>query len=404
MKIKYILGKCFIAVCSLSVLSCSEIEHGVNDIDSWPSDKVELEIPEKFVHPGILHTNADIERMREIVANQEQPGYECYEILKNHELSQANYIIKGPFEMISRNQSGRPYEKDFNAAFQNAVMYAVTENTAHADKAAEILKAYAGKLKQIDPNDNNSPLLAGIMGVKFIYAAEIIRYLYPQGMNDEDFSKVCSMFKNVFLPVIDKFFATDPYTNGNWGASVNMTYIAIAVLTDDAEMYKKALDFYLYGNDNGNIANYVDGETGQSQESGRDQQHVQLGLECLAKTCEIAYKQGTDLYGVYDNRLLRGYEYTASYNLGNTVPFKTWTDITGKYCKWTEISQETKSQNNGVDTKRGQFRPVYEMVYNHYVKRKGLEMPFTLKVIEEKVRPEGWYYEHFGFGTFLFND
>lgn len=401
MKKTNILKTYMIALGSLFMLSCSEIEHGVNDIDSWP-DVIEFDIPEKFVHPGILHTRADIERMKEIIANQEQPAYKCYEELANHEFSKSDYQIQGPFETISREQSGRPYEKDFNAACQNAIMFAVTGDEAHAIKSAGILKSYANTLKSIDENSDGT-LLAGIMGVKFVYAAEIIRYLYPQGMNDEDFAKVCSMFKNVFKPVLDKFLETDPYSNGNWGASVGMTYIAIAVLIDDKEMYQKALDFYTMGNDNGNILNYIDGETGQCQESGRDQQHVQLGLECLAKTCEIAYKQGTDLYGVYDNKLLKGYEYTAKYNLGEDVPFKTWTDVTGKYCNWTEVSKETKDKNNGVDTERGKFRPVFEMVYNHYNKRKGLDMPYTAKVIEQ-ISPEGYYYEHFGFGTFLFND
>ena len=43
------------------------------------------------------------------------------------------------------------------------------------------------------------------------------------------------------------------------------------------------------------------------------------------------------------------------------------------------------------------------MVYNHYVNRKRGSMKYTKEVID-KIRPEGYYYEHFGFGTFLFND
>ena len=40
------------------------------------------------------------------------------------------------------------------------------------------------------------------------------------------------------------------------------------------EMYKKAIDIYLYGYENGSIRYYIDGETGQCQESGRDQTHA----------------------------------------------------------------------------------------------------------------------------------
>ena len=38
-----------------------------------------------------------------------------------------------------------------------------------------------------------------------------------------------------------------------------------------------------------------------------------------------------------------------------------------------------------------------------HVNRKRGSMKYTKEVID-KIRPEGYYYEHFGFGTFLFND
>jgi hypothetical protein len=54
-------------------------------------------------------------------------------------------------------------------------------------------------------------------------------------------------------------------------------------------------------------------ETGQLQESGRDQAHAQLGIGLLAALCETARNQGDDLYSTDDNRLLKGFEYKASY-------------------------------------------------------------------------------------------
>ncbi len=378
--------------------ACNDLKQGTVDLD-LPSEKEEgLVIPDKFVHPGLLHTAEDVERWREIVANQEQPAYICYEKFAADAHSKSNYPLQGPYKEIYRGTyDGKQaiqsnYESDFNAAYQNSVMYAVTGDESHAKKAVEILNAYANTLKAIVGNDPT--LLAGIMGVKFMYAAEMMRYLYPQGMTDDAFAKVCAMFRNVFVPVLEEFMAKPAYSNGNWGASVGMSYIAAGVLFDDKVMYEKGVKFYQYGNDNGTIYNYVDGETGQCQESGRDQAHVQLGLACLSVSCEIAWNQGTDLYGVDDNRLMKGFEYTARYNVGhNDLPYKVWKDVTGKYCNWQTISED----------KRGQFRPVFEMPYNHYVNRKGLSMPNTAEVLE-KIRPEGYYYEHFGFGTFLFSD
>ena len=73
------------------------------------------------------------------------------------------------------------------------------------------------------------------------------------------------------------------------------------------------------------------------------------------------------------------------------MPFITWKDITGKYSNWTNIS----------NISRGRFIPVYEMVYNHYVRIKGLAMPYTKQVID-KIRPEGYDRDQPAFGTLLF--
>ena len=391
--------------CVLFVACGSNLEQGKVDLSGGGANggnngsQNELTFPTKFVHPGLLHTESDILRWQEIIASQEGKAYQCWLDFSTDVRSQASYVMNGPYTEIYRgNDNGnRPsiqskYENDFNAAYQNSIMYAVTKNEAHAVKAVAILSAYADKLQAIVAGDQ--PLLAGIMGVKFMYAAEMMRYLYPEGMTDEVFAKVCGMFRNIFVPVLDTFMKTSAYSNGNWGASVGMSYVAAAVLFDDLEMYKKGIEFYINGRDNGTIINYVDGTTGQCQESGRDQAHVQLGLACLSVTCEIAWNQGTDLYGYNDNRLMRGFEYTSKYNVGyDDLPFRTWKDLTGKYCNWTTISSQG----------RGQFRPVFEMPYNHYVRRKGLSMPYTKEVID-RISPEGYYYEHFGFGTFLFND
>ena len=76
------------------------------------------------------------------------------------------------------------------------------------------------------------------------------------------------------------------------------------------------------------------------------------------------------------------------------MPFKQWTDITGKYNNWTVIS----------DKARGQLRPIYEIAYNHYVNRKKLKMPFTAQVLE-KIRPENFQGDQPpAFGSLLFNE
>ena len=169
--------------------------------------------------------------------------------------------------------------------------------------------------------------------------------------------------------------------------------MAIGVFCDDRALFDRAVDYYHNGAGNGRLTHYIFDESGQCQESGRDQAHTQLGLGALADACEIAWNQGVDLYGEADNRLLKGFEYTARYNLGQDVPFVPHVDTTGKY-RHKKIS----------DITRGQFRPVYEMVWNHYQNRRGIPAPFTRQAAE-KERPEGAGpgSDHPGFGTLLFS-
>lgn len=388
----------------LMAMSCSaEFEHGVYDIDSWPLSGANYE--PSLEHPGILHTQKDIDHIRQMVKEKQEPAYSVFQALEKEPLAQSSYTIKGPYEVIARDgnygYTKRNAEQDFDAVYLNSVMWMITQDENYAKKSLELMLAYAEVLKDIDGND--TALMAGLEGIKIVYALEMLSHTYDK-ISETDIQKVNDMLRNVFLPVWEEFYNTDPYTNGNWGLHVTKSYMAAAILWDDVDMYKKCVNFYLYGNDNGTISHYIDGDTGQCQESGRDQQHTVLGLGAVSAICELAWKQGNDLYSAYENRALLGYEYTVKYNLGYDVPFETWTDVTGKYCKWDVISKETKDKNGGVDTERGNcWQPVFYMVYNHYVQRKKLSMPYTESLLETYTEDK---YDggHPSYGPLLFND
>ena len=62
--------------------------------------------------------------------------------------------------------------------------------------------------------------------------------------------------------------------------------------------------------------------THSGSESGRDQSHVQLGLGNMAELCQTAHNQGDYSYwDLLNERLMAGYEYTATYNLGSEVEY-----------------------------------------------------------------------------------
>ena len=112
----------------------------------------------------------------------------------------------------------------------------------------------------------------------------------------------------------------------------------------------------------------------------------------MASACQTGFNQGIDMYGAADNRLLKGFEYAAKYNLGNDVPFEPYADRTGKY-KASAFSQ----------INRGRFPPVYEMVYNHYQNRMGIDAPFHRAGGGPQSGPKDSAIDHPGYGTLLFS-
>lgn len=353
----------------------------------------------QFNHPGILHSSAALERISDLVEKEVQPSMGSYQLLKKEPEASYGYCMQGPFQFISRGgeyaYTKKPCEDDFNAAYYNALMWVITHDKRHANKAMEIIRAYAETLKGITPGDE--PLCAGLQGFILVNAAEIMRYTYTEdisetGWGSRDTHQAERMFRQVFIPVLFRFYKTDPYTNGNWGIAVTKALIGFAVFLNDDALYKKAVDYFYRGDDNGSLPNYI-ASTGQIQESGRDQAHCMLGIGCLAEIAEVAWNQGDDLYGAFDDRIMKGCEYLSKSNLGYEVPFVTWKDRTGKYSNWRTLGKA------GL----GEFRAVFELPYNHYVVRCQKEMPYTRMVLG-RIRPEGAGFtcDNPGFGTLLF--
>jgi hypothetical protein len=175
--------------------------------------------------------------------------------------------------------------------------------------------------------------------------------------------------------------------------------MAIGVLCDRRDLYDFVVQYFKSGRGMGAITHAVNpihpGGLGQWQEMGRDQGHTVMGIILTGVICEQAWKQGDDLYGYDISRFLAGCEYVAKYNLGEDVPFTPY--VNKKHGTFAKPS----------DVARGGLRPGWELVYNHYVKRKKMPAPYTTRMAE-KVRPEGGGgdygpnsggFDQLGFGT-----
>ncbi|MBQ7471859.1 MAG: alginate lyase family protein [Prevotella sp.] len=281
------------------------------------------------------------------------------------------YKMAGPYEVVARDGQFRGSkggsERDMKAAWDFA-------REGKHEEALRIINAYAEKLQCLDGHDAPLCLIQGY----WLCRAMMIEKNNVQGsMFNGQSEKWEAMLRRAMVPTMEKFEADSPYANGNWGAIVNRFRMACALAIGDTTMYRAAINYFLHANDNGALPNYVS-ETGQCQETGRDQAHAQLGLGALCDLCEMAWEQGDDLWGALDNRLMKGIEYTAKYNLGYDVPFEQWTDCTGLYNDWTEPGA----------MRRGVIQNIYDQPYQHYVGRKGLKMPYTKKLLTMQQKAE----------------
>ena len=340
-----------------------------------------------ITHPGTLHNLDDLQSMKNHVNNGDEPWLSAYKLLLTWKGSSLNWMPT-PFENVHRdsygaNRVGDPaISNDAEAAYSHALQWVITEDTAHAKKAIEILNAWAGTIKSITGKDDN--LMAGMTAQKFCNAAEIMRHTY-NNWPDSEVEQFKTMLMDVFYPLISNYYTNSLNSNGNWGLSMVNSVLTIAVFCNDVDMFNSAIA-HVMGTQRkpySTLSGYIDEDSGQCQESGRDQGHAQMGLGYLVSICEIAWKQGIDLYGYLDNRLMHGIEYTAKYNLGYDVPYY---NMYGKF-------EDTISFKS-----RGNFAPIYERVYDHYAGIKKLSMPYTKQVIQ-KMRPEGFSSSMTSWGT-----
>ncbi len=364
-----------------------------------------------FIHPGTLHTQPDLDRMREKVAQGAQPWKSTWDLLVASPWARLTHTPR-PQAVICRGGGcaalGYPENyitlaRDIGAAYGCALRWYISGDASYADKAVEIMNAWPPVLQEVT-GDSNVSLAAGTYGWEFAVVGDLMRSYSGWARGDQAAFK--DMMLSKFYTLNHDFLTRHHNTcashyRANWDAGNIAAVLAIGVLVDDPFIFEEGVSYFKNGIGNGNVTKAVyfvhpDG-SGQCEESGRDQPHATLGLGWLSIASEIAWNQGVDLYGYDNNRLLRGLEYAAKYNLGNDVPY-----IAYQTCDQTYF--ESVISSNG----RGNIRPMWELAWNHYVNRKGLAAPFSKQYAEAMTRPEagaGYYgpnsggFDLLGYGT-----
>ncbi|MEI3802636.1 MULTISPECIES: cellulose binding domain-containing protein [unclassified Chitinophaga] len=349
---------------------------------------------QSFVHPGGLHTQADLDRMKAKVAAGAHPWIDDWNRLIADPQARNTYT---PAPRANMGGSRQRASADAHAAYLNALRWYISGDTSYADCAIRICNAWSAAVNQV-PTGTDIPGLSGIPIFEFALAAELLR-ISPRWA-PADFTQFKDMMITYWYPVCHNFLTNHNgacITNywANWDACNIGAILTIGVLCDDTAKYNEAITYYKTGPGAGSIANAVyvlhPGGLGQWQESGRDQEHAQLGVGLLASVCEVAWNQGLDLYSYDNNRLLAGAEYVAKTNLWNEVPYTAYNNCKNANQRWVSINGRGRLDD----------RPIWEMIYNHYVVRKGLSAPNT-QAMAQLMRPEHGSADHFGYGTLAF--
>jgi hypothetical protein len=316
-----------------------------------------------YTHPCIPATTQDLEYIK---ANlDKQPWKRGYELLAAANTSQLTYVMNGPYTTVQRspnvNLSG--WRFDMSAIYNLARMWYFTGNNAYAQKARDILIAYANT--QTDMGGSEAGLDLGDYAFRYAGGASILRGTWP-GWTAADTAAVKNLFLNVYWPKTAAGWTLQGPANKG---SINMSAgIAIALFCDDTAKFDHVLNTYRTYPGSG-LPNTL--ATGEMGETGRDAGHAYGDLLGKAFLAECVWKQGIDLYSEWDNRLLAVGEYYARNTFLNDNPFVDYGTVDALYI-------------TNAYGPYGANRAALYLLQNAYRNRRGIPTPWMDRKLQEQ--------------------
>jgi len=356
-----------------------------------------------FRHPGLLVTEDDFTRLRQCIKAGQQPWTGWWNKLCADNATSLDGKPNPQVGVYRADSTKYAMYRDIQRAWCLALRWKLSGDTRYADKAVETLDAWANTLQVIGTvpegstahDDHTFILLAGMQGHQWAQSGEIMRGY--EGWAPTSLARFQDMLLRVFAGISQNRL-TNPSlgSHANWDMSSLCGALAIGVFCDRPDLYRQACDYYAANNrgkltmfGNGSIVHSVyfmhPGHLGQWEESGRDQGHSTLGMSLGGDLLEMAWNQGDDLYGLYNNRFLAAAEYVARSNLldenGKTypMPYAREQDPSQPHTAlWTQVNQSFQHGRNA-----------WEPIYNHYVNRMGLAAPNVARMVVQ-CEPNYW--------------
>ncbi len=331
-----------------------------------------------FVHPGARNSAAELDFVKDRIRAGAQPWTGELERLRA-----SAFATRAPHAMKRVNSASADenvVRDDAIAAYAQALLWTFTGEPVYAARSLAILDAWSD-LEGFTAGTQQDRLLAGWIGAVLAPAAEIMRG-HPAWSADRT-ARLAAMFRRAFYPQLEPA--------STWNGNVDLTQIdallAIAVFNEDEPLFRRGLErlrvrsaayFYLttdgplpasIAGDGGDVRKFwfqprrwVDGLT---QETCRDNgHHSQFGLGSALNAAETAWHQGVDVYAEHQARYVAAMELLAGQLLAGSMQGVSANDVptSSRFVTW-------------------------ELGYNHYHNRCGLDLPNTRRLLEEQIRP-----------------
>ncbi|HEY8961080.1 MAG TPA: alginate lyase family protein [Luteolibacter sp.] len=312
-----------------------------------------------FTHPGIPFTRDDLATLKANLGTE--PWKSGYAALAADGRSQLGYVMQGPFPHVNRNfysnyDHGAEWKNDMQAVFNLALMWSFTGDARYAHKSRDILIAWA--TTQTAFNGVEASFDLGDYAYCYAGGADILRGTWS-GWTAKDTATVQNYFKKVFSPGMPRLSGS-----GSQGTEGLLASLAVAVFCDDKPAFDSLVSLMLTDGNSGLRNTLANGQVG---DSGRDQGHTALYINNLALIAEIFWKQGVDLYSVWDKRILAAGEYYARFNHpGPPPPFVSFgAPFWGAFSKIGDTPRAS-----------GQSRRALNILHGAYTIRKGIPAPW----------------------------
>ncbi|MFC8506643.1 alginate lyase family protein [Streptomyces sp. NPDC057411] len=345
--------------------------------------------PERFRHPGVLVGGAQLAAVRAHVAAGREPWKSAYEEMSESKYASLDYTPHPAKVVACASNAGTDAcvaeREDAIAAYTQALMWSVSGDPDHADKAVEIMDAWSKTVKRHTRDD--ADLQTAWSGSSWARAAEIVHSGYPAWKGPE-VQRFKWMLRKAYLPDVT---AKVPDYNGNWELAMTDAAIGMAVFLEDRTVFEDAVrryrarvPAYFYLASDGalpkrppggtidtadELATYWFGQRtyrdGVGQETCRNFMHIGYSLAATAHIAETAWHQGLDLYREQADRLSAALEFHSRYQLGETAP------------SWLCGGKVVRTMG-----------PDVEVALNHLQGRMHLRLPQTAKLAQSQ-RPGG---------------